>query len=102
MTHALGTTKCKNFGYSKSGLYWVPSSKWGEVLGSFPGSIPRKKEQSITNTKETISQSAYEVQCSQFALEIQQYAYLDAQSPMFKSKDGLLLQYVHKRNQYLE
>ena len=33
----------KNFGYSKLGLYGVPSSKWGEVLGSFPRYITKKK-----------------------------------------------------------
>lgn len=55
--------------------------------------IQEEKYQSITNLEETISQSS---------LEIKQYTYSDAQSHMFKSKDELVLQYLHKKKQYVE
>lgn len=64
--------------------------------------IQEEKEQSMTNTKETISKYTYEALHSQSIVEIQQCAYSDAQSHMFKSKEELISQYVQKKKQYVE
>lgn len=61
-----------------------------------------EQEHNVSTSEETISQSRNKAQKSQATLEIQQYPFLEAQSPQYKSKKDLIFQYTWKMNQAFE